>query len=277
VALFLVLALSALATSLLVLTRSERLAERGGLAYLHNRIRSEAGLRMPNSGLGVAAEQEWIGLGSGFELGRVLTEQALPAPMAVRWRMDPDSVASSFPGALEVGATPPETGVELLDPTCDSGLERPLVRTRSLDGFTPSIPPVPPQPRVGILGIDRLLELTTTELPSLVSGPGLEAPGILRAPSGVRLVGGARTGVLISPGDVSLASDATFRGLMILAGDLALSGNARVEGVVLAGGSASITDHARLLGCVAIASTALRHPNLARAHPIPGGGRLGRF
>jgi len=277
VALFLVLALGAVANSVLVLSRAERLVERGAFDYLRQRVRGEALLGRWEAGPEEVPEGEWIRLGGGFELVRTEISPGSSSWTAVRWRLEPDSVALSFPGGLQVGAgSGPEAGVELLE-GCDAGPGRPLVSTGPPDPAVPAHPDLPPEPRVGILGVRQLLRLATTDLAAMAILGSDGSPEIFHAPAGARLLGGGASGLLVSGGDLSMEADTRFRGLVVVAGSLALSGTARLEGVALVGGTAWITEDAQLLGCPSLAAAGLDHPDLARLHTVPGGGLLGRF
>lgn len=289
IALFLVLALGALATSILVLVRAELLLERRAITYLEERALEESWLDGP---LGLPEARPFdsdpsidsIALISGFLHVQAAAGAGGPRRSAVHWRLDPDSVAARLPGGLEVGRDPPRTGVERAVSGCSASLGTgvALVRVRPPDSDPAPDPPLPPSPRLGILGVERIAELPLTEvsggrLPSDISDSGPGAPRILRATAGASLVGGEAHGVLFTSGDLRLGGDLTFRGLLLVAGDLRLEDDAVVEGVVLVGGGAEIGSNARILGCPAFAARALAHPELARLHSVPGGERLGRF
>ncbi len=289
IALFLVLALGALATSVLVLVRAELLLERRAITYLEERGLEESWLdsplEHPESGqLASDASIAFVPLVHGFLHVQAAAGAGGPRRSAVHWRLDPDSVAARLPGGLEVGRDPPPTGVERAASGCPASLGSgaALVRIRPPDPDPAPDPPLPPSPRLGILGVEQIAELPLTEvsggrLPSDISDSEQGAPRILRATAGATLVGGEAYGLLFTSGDLRLGGDMAFRGLLLVAGDLRLEDDAVVEGVALVGGGAEIASSARILGCPAIAARALDHPELARLHAVPGGERLGRF
>lgn len=280
-ALLLVLALSAAATSILVLARTELLLERGDLRYLRDRLREEVRNADPD-------ESRTIDIpgSGGFVLVRA--PGARPAPISVRWRFDPDTVVATLPTALEVGRDPPAQGILPPESACTTGIEAPLVRVRETPaGLLPS-PDVPLPPTLGILGIEHVLSLSGVELGAVATFPGWGPdasvgesedafPVVYQVPPAGWVTGGEGRGILVSSGDVTLRGDAGFRGIVIVAGDLWLEGAAWVEGVVLVRGVAHLQDESRIFGCPRRAAEALAHPELMGLHAVPAGAHLGRY
>lgn len=272
VALLLVLALTALAMSMMVLAHNELLLDRGGMTYLENRIRDETVLEAGVSSDTAAVERPLPG---GFVL--VVPAGAGPGPAAVRWRPDPDSIARGLPGAAEVGdgtADLPQGSVGPLA-GCTPAAGYPLVRTRLEPGGPDPDPRLPDPPRIGVLDVGRLVDMPGVVLDGFFpQGSGME---LLRAPDGGRIEVGEGAGVLVSEGSLELTGTASFAGLVLLRGDLVLGDSARVEGVVLAGGGLRVEGEARLLGCPPLAARALVEVLPEGSHPVHAGELLGRF
>ncbi len=292
-ALLLVVGVGALATSILVLARGEALLATGDLRYLAERIQAErlllAAVADPSEpGPHPAGHTRVHPLGKGFELVRVGREGAdprRPGVWGVRWRMDPDSVGRRLPTveaeAIEGPERPPAWGgegcfAEGAGGEGGSGVVRVVLRAPPPTDPAPANPPIPPPPGLGVLGVARLLELPTTDLPG--SGSPLQgAGGLLRAPSGADYRTGEAEGVLVAEGDLLLGGEVRVRGVVLVAGDLRLGGAARIEGSVLVGGRLTVEEEAVILGCPALVVETLRRPELEGPHPVPGGWLLGRF
>ncbi len=300
VALFVVLALSALATSVLVLIRSELLLERRGVLYLQGRVLEEGSLasepdigeegRAPLDAEGWSGESGGadpsaiFGLPGGVEQVRAIVEPGRPAAMGVRWRLDPDSVAAALPAALGVGFDPPDSGVERAGAGCPAipGAAAPLIRVRPPDPEPAPDPPLPDPPRIGILGLEDFENLSAIEIAGGSAFPAVGEMGdvdfrIFRAEPGGRIAGGSASGILYSLGDLTLDGASRLRGLVLSAGDLHVLGEAVVEGVVMVGGTVHLQGNGRILGCRGWAAAALGQPALNRTHRISTGDRLGRF
>jgi len=284
VVLLLSLALGAAATSILTLARSERVVERAALRFLDDRVRAErtlveirdeGGARPPGSS--PPALSSLVPLGDGYLMVLASTVEGGPAYHAVYWRLEPDSVALHFPGAVEYGTTAPSGLITAAGPACMGGTAPgSLVRAR-VHGSSASDPPIPLGPRVGPVGLDALLALATRTVASDGRLEPGSAPELLRVPDGVALVSGSVFGVLLSAGDLAIRGASEVRGLVIAGGDVEVRGGARVDGVLLVGGTVRVLEGGRVEGCRESASLALAHPELATLHEVPGGHRLGRF
>jgi len=290
-ALFLVVGLSALATSVFLLASGEALLAVGDLRYLGTRVSAERALaRWTPTGAGPddaspgAAGIEVRTLGHGFILLRPGEAADRPAPLSVRWTLHPDTVATAFPGAAEVGVLSTVAGIRFAEADCGNDPSSALVRLRGSEAAAaphPPDPPAPRSPRLGILGVEQLLQLTAVDL---VSGGGFSGGsrggtggGLLRAGPGAVISTGAGEGVVLGSGDLRLEGEASFRGVVVAAGDIELGDQAWIEGVVLAGGAVRITGEAYLAGCRRAARDALDHADLLGPHPVPAGELLGRF
>lgn len=287
VALFLVVGLSALTTSVFLLARGEGLLAAGDLRYLTARVSAERALtREPVTGSDpddASAGGEGIEarpLGQGFILIRPSGVADRPAPLSVRWILNPDSVAMTFPGAAEVGHLSMTSGVRFAEADCGNEPTTGLVRLRVSEPVgTPHLPdpPSPGPPRLGILGLEQLMELPALDLTSAGGFPDGTGGGVLRAAPGVVISTGAGEGVLLASGDLRLEGVTYFRGVVVAAGSVELGDQASIEGVVLAGGAVRIAGDAYLAGCRGSARDALDHADLRGPHPVPAGELLGRF
>jgi len=286
-ALFLVVGLSALATSVFVLARGEGLLASGDLRYLGARVSAERTLAdLPSTGpegesaASGAEDVEMQALGRGFFLVRPAGMAARPAPLAVRWLLDPDSVSRTFPGAAEVGALSMSSAIRFADADCGNEPNADLVRLRASEA-TPTSggpdPPTPGSPRLGILGLEQLAELPASHLVPGGGFPVGTGGGLLRAGPGAVISTGAGEGVLVAFENLRLEGEASFRGVVVVAGDIELVDSASVEGVVLAGGTIRIAGDAHLSGCRRSARDALDHADLRGPHSVPAGELLGRF
>jgi hypothetical protein len=274
IVLLLILALAALSTSALVLARTELVADRSGQRHVTERAIAERVLRTPEGGT-----EEFRRIATDLSAGLQLIEARPTLPglsyFALEWVLDPDSVVARLPTALEVGGRPPEEGVEAHE-GCVAAGARPLVRRRSSsigpDGTLREAPP-----RLGLLGVPELLALPGRNLTSFDPLPDAAEGEILRAsgPS-FEVRGGDGRGVLVAAGDLVLDTATRFMGVLVVGGNLLMRGSALFEGVAVVGGEVQISEGARLLGCPDFALDALRHPVLARGHPLPGGSFLGR-
>jgi hypothetical protein len=277
VVLLLTSALGAAAISLLVLARGERVIEGLALRMLAARVSAE--WRLDAQGEGPVPPDGglvFVPLPGGYQLVRGSGASNGFAYSAVLWYLDADSLAALLPGAVEVGHAPPSNGVSLLGSECPGGGTGPLVQVRSFNG-TPADPPVSPGPRLGPLGLERLLDLSTAMVaPSGHFSGGVEVP-ILRVPVGLEVVGGEIESVVLSDGDLILRGTALVRGIVLAAGDVEIAESARIEGIVLAGGTIRLSDAGQVLGCRAFAAERLRHPLFSGFHGVSGGERLGRF
>jgi len=286
-ALFLVVGLTALATSVFVLARGEGLLATGDLRYLGARVSAERALGgSPLTGTGGEStssggeDAEVRKLGQGFLLVRPAGMAARPAPLAVRWVLDPDSVSMSLPGAAEVGVLSMSSAIRFADADCGNEPNAGLVRLRAAEPAATRHGPDPPtsaSPRLGILGLEQLAELPASDLAPDGGFPVGTGGGLIRAGPGAVISTGAGEGVLVAFGELRLEGVASFRGVVVAAGDIELVDSASVEGVVLAGGAVRIAGDAYLAGCRRSARDALDHPDLRGPHPVPAGKLLGRF
>ncbi|MEX1258098.1 MAG: polymer-forming cytoskeletal protein [Gemmatimonadota bacterium] len=284
VVLFLTLALGGAATSILVLARAERVVESAALRYLGDRVLSEAALaRLPGDGgfspggSSPAATPTIEPLATDYILGRAGSRVGGPRHHALLWRLNPDSIAATLPGALEFGSAAPSGTIEAMGPECPGGSEtRALIRPRP-PPFPGADPPLFEGPRLGPLGLDRLLDVATVTLATAGTLPEGESVEIVRVLPGVAVVAGEGRGMILSEGDLTIRGTAHVRGIVMAAGTIEVGGEALVEGVLLAGGSVRVTDHGRVTGCRGLAAIALSHPRLSGTHAVSGGERLGRF
>ena len=276
IALLLVLALGALAGSVLAFARGELLLERGNVLYLERRSTSEAELASLYREVSSRPVPGRTRLPTGFLLLRPPFGDA-PAAVGVGFLFDPDSVALELP-ALEVEHSPPARGVAWAGEGCPSQAGTgPPVRVRAIVEAPCPDPPLPDPPRLGPLGLKEIVQLGAVDLPARGALPSAGGAGLYLAPSGARYDTGEGFGLLLAAGDLTLEGDAVFRGVVLTAGDLRLEGAARVEGTVLSGGTARILDEASILGCPALSAAAMNQNALARLHPVPAGAFLGRF
>jgi hypothetical protein len=297
-ALFLVVALIAMATSLVALARNEAVTGVADFQYLRWQLESEemawSGGEGGEGGEGEEGEEGgWVThreIGHGFLLVRSEPARGGPAPGAVYWRLDPDVVAGGFPPAAEVGRDPPSTGVSLLEGCPSGGESGPFVRVRTdpddMAGESlPSTldPPLSGPPRIGMLGVGDLLSLGVIEaLGEEVSGPipaspALARTGLMGLPEGGVLSAGSIDGVVVAGGDLLLEGSVVISGLVMVSGDLTLDGDAYLQGIALVGGRLDVRGQAEVQGCRTVAAGALDHPGLLRPHPVAGGSRLGRY
>jgi len=295
-ALFLVVALIAMATSLVVLARNEAVTGVADFQYLRWQLVSEEEMASSGGEGGegeVGVEGGWVThreIGHGFILVRSEPARGGPAAGAVFWQLDPEVVAGGFPPAAEVGRDPPATGVSLLEGCPAGGESGPPVRMRpdpdAMEGAAfPSTadPPLPGPPRIGILGVGDLLSLGELEAlggegsGTIPASPATLRTGLMGLPHGGILSAGAIDGVVVAGEDLLLEGSVVISGLVMVSGDLTLDGFARLQGIALVGGRLEVRGEAAVQGCRTVAAGALDHPGLLRPHPVPGGSRLGRY
>jgi len=292
-ALFLVVGLIAMATSLIVLARNEAVTGLADLRYLRWQVASEDQMARSGANPGDGGEGGLVthrDLGHGFLLVRAEPARGGPAPGAVYWRLDPDGVAGGFPTAAEVGRDSPSTGVSLLEGCPSGGEPGPLVRVRPAPDATAGAsfpfmpdPPLPDPPRIGILGVGDLLSLGEIEelgedgSGTIPASPATVRTGLMGLPRGGILSTGSIEGVVVAGGDLFLEGSVVASGLVVVSGDLTLDGNARLQGVALVGGRLDVRGEAEVRGCWAVAAGVLDHPGLLKPHPVPGGSSLGRY
>jgi hypothetical protein len=287
VVLLLLVAVSGLATVALVVARGEVALESGDFRYLGERLRWRGALDrvLDGSSSGpwggpeeapVEGNGDMVMLPGGF----VLFPGGLapgPAYRSLAWTLDPEEVSASLPGAVEAGWGVTGPGVETGAGECAPGPWEALVRVRSPEAMPPAEPPLDPPPRIGPVGVasllprSRALGVVGEALPSMVQ------PGTYALPPGSRIRSGEGTGLLLVPGDLTLAGHTRWVGLLMILGELALEEEARIEGIALVGERLRIQDGARLLGCRPQAREALGDPALRIPFPVRGAGLLGRF
>lgn len=284
IALLLLLAVTATATSILLLARTELLLERGDHTHLRSRIDAEsrlaAAIAAGNDGEGAVEGVIEYPLEAGFSILRTAGAGESPQSMALSWRLIPDSLLYDFPGAIETGGTAPGSGVRAMTPGegCAPAGSQVLVRIREPAALPLPNPPLPPPPRLGLLGVEELAEVADASLlpgeplPSSAVAHGL----VLVSPAGGRIQGGEASGVLVAPWDLHLGGGARFRGIALVRGDLVLDGGSTIEGVALVGGRVQLNGGS-ILGCPSLAAEALDLPALTRPRTVRGGELLGRF
>jgi hypothetical protein len=287
VVLLLLVAVSGLATVALVVARGEVALESGDFRYLGDRLRWRGGLDRILDG---SSREPWGGSeeapagGDGDMVllpgGFVLIPGGLapgPAYRSLAWALDPEEVSASLPGAVEVGWGVPGAGVEIGAGECAPESWEAPVRMRRPDPMPPANPLLDSPPRVGPVGVTSLLSLSQALDVVGEALPPVVQPGTYALAPGSRIRSGEGTGLLLVPGDLTLAGYARWVGLLMILGDLALEGDARIEGIALVGGRLRIQDGARLLGCRPRAREALGDPPLRTPFPVRGAGLLGRF
>jgi hypothetical protein len=287
VVLLLLVAVSGLATVALVVARGEVALESGDFRYLGERLRWRGALDRVldgSSGGPWGGSEEALAEGAAnlvlLPAGFVLIPGG-PAPgpayQSLAWALDPDEVSAALPGAVEVGWGVPGPGVEIGGGGCETGPWETPVRVRLPEAAPPADPPLDAPPRVGPVGVASLLPRSQPlDIVGETLPPALQ-PGTYALPPGSRIRAGEGAGLLLVPGDLTLAGDARWVGLLMLAGELRLEDEARIEGIALVGERLRIQDEARLLGCRARARDALGDPALRTPFPVRGAGLLGRF
>lgn len=247
--------LGMVATGLIALTRSEVLSGRSAFRYAGSIERARGLL-----GAGGPERLTTRELPHGFELVGASPDSGGLTHFAVRWVMDPELVAAALPGAAEASTVRGDVEVAA---DCVRSHDRPLTLGRGPDA-----------PRLGVLDVEALRGLVTDVV--LAEFPDRPGPGVFEA-TGATIVAGSATGILVAGSDLTLGGTSDFEGLIVSAGSVVLQEGARVEGVVLAGEVLEIFGDAVLIGCLDRAVTALGHPGLGGAHPLPSGGFLGRY
>jgi hypothetical protein len=210
---------------------------------------------------------------------------------AAGWRLDPVRVADGLRAAAETGRGVVGEGGEVLghEGTPDGagspgdegeacGDPGPLP-AHWLDAGPRDPrpdPPLAPFPRLGPVGLG-----VVSERGEVLLQPGTGLPGrdsvVVVAPAGLRVEGGAGSGLLVGLGDLQLGGDSRFRGLVLVAGDLILEGGTSVTGAVRVGGELRFEGGGRVEGCRRIVRKNLASlPALEAPFPLPGGAVLGR-
>jgi hypothetical protein len=287
VVLLLLVAVSGLATVALVVARGEVALESGDYRYLGERLRWRGALDrvLDGSTSGPWGGQREAPVEGGGDLvllpGGFVLIPGGPGPgpvyQSLAWALDPEEASAALPGAAEVGWGVPGSGVEVGGGECAPEPWETLVRVRPPDAAPPADPALDPPPRVGPVGVASLLPRSLAlDVVGEALPPGVQ-PGTYALPPGSRIRSGEGAGLLLVPGDLTLAGDARWVGLLMIVGELALEEEARVEGISLVGGRFRIDDGARLLGCRPRALEALLAPALRTPFPVRGARLLGRF
>jgi hypothetical protein len=272
-ALLLLLGGTLVAASLLVVARSAVLLADGDRGLAEALVRRAPPLALEGSGT------EILPVGDGFVVLGARAEGVEWGTWRVVWQADPERIAVGLRAVVESGAGIVEgsTGVSAasLEDGCPDLDPLPPQSTPVSPSPPDPIPRLPPFPRIGPVGLEALVARAGEPLPG-----GTELPpshGTMTAAPGARIDDGSAAGILVVPGDLTLAGSARFEGLLLLAGDLHVEDEARIHGAVRAAGAVRLGTEARILGCRALVHERLMGLE-ALAHPfhVPGGRFLGR-
>jgi hypothetical protein len=228
--------------------------------------------------------------------------------LRLAWSLDPSSRVRGLSGAVTVPAGAPMTVLGFLDANAPTA-EVPPMEAGACDPWRPDLDahfaarplsavatlPDSAAPMLGLLDVDRILELggpplTAQGTPEPVEAGGLCLDGqpwvwgdpdqpwrpcgsampLRTRAGGLTVEGGVGQGVLVVDGDLTLQDGARYYGMVVVTGVLRLAGGASLEGMVLAGSGVHVEAGAAVRGsvCWAVRALAANRPTLGRFIPL---------